>query len=192
MKRLLDMLLTLLTAPFWLLLLALTALAVRLAMGRPVIFRQRRPGLAGKPFTLLKFRTMRQGEGGDAERLTPFGRWLRRTSLDELPELINVLKGEMALVGPRPLRMEYLERYTAAQARRHEVRPGLTGWAQVHGRNELSWERRFELDAWYVDHRSLWLDARIMAMTIWQVARGQGISAAGEATAREFKGTGET
>ncbi len=188
MKRFFDILLVLLALPLWLPLLALTALAVRLAMGRPAIFRQLRPGLAGKSFTLLKFRTMRPGPGSDAERLTGFGRWLRRTSLDELPELLNVLKREMSLVGPRPLLMEYLPRYTPEQARRHEVRPGITGWAQVHGRNATTWEERLRHDVWYVDHHSLWLDVRILLMTAWQVVRGRGIAAEGQATMPEFGG----
>ncbi|MDD5705477.1 MAG: sugar transferase [Kiritimatiellae bacterium] len=188
MKRVWDIVLVLVTAPLWLPLLAATALAVRLAMGRPVIFRQLRPGLAGRPFLLLKFRTMRMGTGSDAERLTPFGRLLRRTSLDELPELFNVLSGEMSLVGPRPLLMEYLPRYTPEQARRHEALPGITGWAQVHGRNATTWEERFRCDVWYVDHRSLWLDLRILAMTAWQVVRGRGISADSHATMPPFVG----
>ncbi len=172
------------------------ALVVRLTMGKPVLFRQRRPGLFGRPFTLLKFRTMsdlRDHEGKplpDEERLTRLGRFLRRTSLDELPELFNVLKGEMSLVGPRPLLMEYLERYTPRQARRHEVRPGITGWAQVNGRNALSWEEKFELDVWYVDHRSLWLDLKILVMTVGQVLSGRGVSARGHATMPKFKEDG--
>ncbi len=189
-KRFFEAILILLSAPLWLPLLALTALAVWFRMGRPVLFRQQRPGLHGKPFTLLKFRTMRVGLGGDAERLTPFGRWLRRTSLDELPELLNVLRGEMALVGPRPLLMAYLERYTPEQARRHEVRPGLTGWAQVHGRNALSWDERFRLDVWYVDHRSLWLDLRILSLTVGRVLSGRGVATEGQATMGEFFGSG--
>jgi sugar transferase EpsL len=188
MKRSLDVLLVLLTAPLWLPVLAATALAVWLALGRPVFFRQLRPGWHGRPFLLLKFRTMRAGEGTDNERLAPFGRVLRRTSLDELPELWHVLRGEMALVGPRPLLMAYLPRYTPEQARRHEVRPGLTGWAQVRGRNALTWEAKFRLDVWYVDHRSLWLDLRILAMTVWQVLRGRGVAADGQATMPEFGG----
>ncbi len=192
MKRSLDILLVCLFAPFWLPLLGLTAVAVRLAMGRPVFFRQMRPGLHGRPFPLLKFRTMRPGPGSDAERLTPFGRRLRRTSLDELPELFNVLRGEMSLVGPRPLLTEYLPRYTPEQARRHEVRPGITGWAQIHGRNALSWEEKFRLDVWYVDHRSLRLDLRILLATLRQVARGAGINAGEHVTMPEFRGPAET
>ena len=188
MKKLLDIVLILLTSPIWLPALAATALAVRLALGRPVFFRQARAGLQGRSFTLLKFRTMRMGEGTDAERLTRFGRRLRTTSLDELPELFHVIQGEMSLVGPRPLPVRYLPRYTPEQMRRHEVRPGLTGWAQVHGRNALTWEEKFRLDVWYVDHRCLWLDLRILAMTVWQVARGRGVSAEGQATMTEFLG----
>jgi len=188
-KRLLDLALVLpglaLAAPLMLLL----AFSVRLALGPGVLFRQQRPGLRGAPFFILKFRTMRDGPGTDAERLTPFGRFLRSTSLDELPELLNVLKGDMSLVGPRPLLMQYLPRYTPRQARRHEVLPGLTGWAQVHGRNALTWEKRFELDVWYVDHRSLALDLRILARTIALVLRRQGINAQGQATMSEFLGS---
>ncbi|TFL14136.1 sugar transferase [Pusillimonas caeni] len=174
--------------------LAGAALLVALKMGRPVFFRQQRPGLDGKPFTMLKFRTMRDARDAqgrplsDAERLTPFGRWLRATSLDELPELWNVLKGDLSLVGPRPLLMEYLPRYSETQRRRHEVRPGLTGWAQVHGRNAVDWNERFELDVWYVDHRSFWLDMKILAMTVRLVLSRRGVSAQGEATMREFMG----
>jgi len=174
--------------------LAGVALLVALKMGRPVFFRQQRPGLDGKPFTMLKFRTMRDAHDAqgrplsDAERLTPFGRWLRATSLDELPELWNVLKGDLSLVGPRPLLMEYLPRYSETQRRRHEVRPGLTGWAQVHGRNAVDWNQRFELDVWYVDHRSFWLDMKILAMTVRLVLSRRGVSAQGEATMREFMG----
>lgn len=188
MKRLLDILLVLLSAPLWLPLLAVTALAVRWRMGPPVLFRQQRPGLHGQPFTLLKFRTMRTGAGTDAERLTPFGRWLRATSLDELPELLNVLKGDMSLVGPRPLLPEYLPLYSPEQARRHEVRPGLTGWAQVNGRNAQSWEERFRLDVWYIDHRSLGLDLRILLRTVGQVFSRRGISAEGHASMPAFGG----
>ncbi len=189
MKRVLDLLLVLLTAPLWLVLLGATALAVWLGLGRPICFRQERAGQQGRPFLLIKFRTMRLGDGTDAERLTPFGRVLRRTSLDELPELWHVLRGEMSLVGPRPLPTRYLPRYTAEQARRHAVRPGLTGWAQVHGRNALSWEEKFRLDVWYVDHQSLALDLRILWLTVWQVVSGHGVAAAGEATMTEFSGS---
>lgn len=174
------------------------ALLIRLDSSGPVFFRQVRPGLHGKPFVLYKFRTMREAfdEDGkplpDEKRLTRLGYFLRSTSLDELPELYNVLKGEMSLVGPRPLLMEYLDRYTPEQARRHEVKPGITGWAQVHGRNALSWEEKFRLDVWYVDHRSLLLDLKILLLTFWKVLRREGISHSGYATMPEFKGSGKT
>lgn len=180
----------LLTAP----LMLLIALLVRLKLGKPVLFRQVRPGLHGKPFVMLKFRTMTndcdaKGEPlPDELRLTKFGKWLRSTSLDELPELFNVLRGEMSLVGPRPLLMEYLPRYTPEQARRHEVKPGITGWAQVNGRNALSWEEKFRLDVWYVDHWNLWLDLKILWLTIWKVLKREGISAEGAATMPIFMG----
>jgi sugar transferase EpsL len=175
--------------------LAVLALAVRLKLGRPILFRQRRPGLHGRPFEMYKLRTMldRQDAQGrllpDEERLTPFGRFLRSTSLDELPELLNVLRGEMSLVGPRPLLMEYLARYTPEQARRHEVKPGITGWAQINGRNAIGWEERFALDVWYVDHWSLALDLKILFRTVGKVLRRDGISAESHATMPEFMGT---
>ena len=171
--------------------LLIIALLVRLTLGSPVLFRQRRPGLHARPFELLKFRTMREVTNSpllDEERLTPFGRWLRAGSLDELPELWNVVKGDMRLVGPRPLLMEYLPLYTAEQARRHEIRPGLTGWAQVNGRNSLSWEQKFELDVWYVDNQSFWLDLRIIIMTLGKVLLRQGIAADNHATMPPFEG----
>lgn len=186
----LDILVVLLTAPVWAALLAVTALAVRMEMGCPVLFVQERPGLGGRPFRMLKFRTMRTGAGTDAERLTRLGRFLRSTSLDELPELVNVLEGDMALVGPRPLLMEYLPLYSKEQARRHEVRPGITGWAQVHGRNAVPWEEKFAYDVWYVDHQSLGLDLKILAMTVGQVFCRRGIHAEGEATMAPFRGNG--
>jgi lipopolysaccharide/colanic/teichoic acid biosynthesis glycosyltransferase len=170
----------------------LVAALVRLRLGKPVLFRQVRPGQGGVAFTLLKFRTMADVRGvdgtllPDADRLAAFGRFLRSTSLDELPEVWNVLRGEMSLVGPRPLLMQYLERYTPEQARRHEVRPGITGWAQVNGRNALSWEERFALDVWYVDNRSFALDVRILARTLRKVLVREGINAAGATTMREF------
>jgi len=173
----------------------MVGLLVRLKLGTPVFFRQQRPGLRGEPFMLYKFRTMTDAcdaEGRllpDAVRLTPFGRFLRSTSLDELPELFNVLKGEMSLVGPRPLLMEYLPRYTSEQMRRHEVKPGITGWAQVNGRNALSWEQKFAMDVWYVDHCSLWLDMKILWLTLIKVLRREGISAEGHVTATKFMGT---
>jgi sugar transferase EpsL len=168
---------------------------IRVRMGKPVLFRQLRIGHREKVFTFLKFRTMtdvRDQTGqllADEQRLTALGRFLRSSSLDELPQLWNVLKGDMSLVGPRPLLPEYLPRYTAFQRRRHEVRPGITGWVQVNGRNSLTWEQKFELDVWYVDHRSLWLDARILWMTVLQVLRREGISQAGHATMPEFMGS---
>lgn len=168
--------------------MALGACAVRVALGSPVFFVQERAGRGGRPFRLFKFRSMRTGPGTDAERLTPFGRFLRASSLDELPELLLVLRGTLSLVGPRPLPTAYLPRYSPEQARRHEVRPGITGWAQVNGRNRLSWEEKFRLDVWYVDHRSLVLDLRILVLTLAAVFRHSGISAAGEATMGEFNG----
>jgi lipopolysaccharide/colanic/teichoic acid biosynthesis glycosyltransferase len=178
--------------------LILIALLVRMLQGSPVLFRQTRPGLKGVPFQLYKFRTMEEAsdEQGnllpDAERITRLGRFLRATSLDELPELFNVLKGEMSLVGPRPLLMQYLDRYTPEQARRHHVLPGMTGWAQVNGRNALSWDDKFRLDVWYVDHWSFMLDVRILLDTVWKVFRREGISQPGYATAEEFKGSSRT
>ncbi|MER1967987.1 sugar transferase [Castellaniella sp. GW247-6E4] len=197
MKRVLDVL----GAGFGLLVLSPVILGlawmIRHRLGSPVLFRQVRPGLNGQPFEMIKFRTMRDALdlGGeplpDDERMTPFGRFLRSTSLDELPELWNVLKGDMSLVGPRPLLMEYLPLYSKEQARRHEVRPGITGWAQINGRNAISWEDRFVLDVWYVDHRRIWLDLKILWLTIWRVLRRDGISAAGEATMPKFQGTSQ-
>lgn len=175
--------------------LALLAWNVRRKLGRPVFFKQVRPGLHGKPFTMVKFRTMTDERGSDgallpdAQRLTPFGRFLRDSSLDELPELWNVLKGEMSMVGPRPLLMEYLPLYSPEQARRHEVCPGITGWAQVNGRNAISWTDKFTLDVWYVDHRTLWLDVQILWRTVRKVLLRDGISAAGEATMTAFTGS---
>ena len=167
---------------------------IRRDMGAPVFFRQTRPGRGGRPFQMIKFRSMRDAMGPDgqplpdAERLTPLGRKLRSSSLDELPELWNVLKGDMSLVGPRPLLMEYLPLYSAEQARRHEVRPGISGWAQVNGRNALSWPEKFELDVWYVDNRTIWLDLKVVWLTIVKIIRRDGISAAGEATMPKFTG----
>lgn len=177
-------------------LLFITALLIWRQMGSPVFFRQSRPGRDSKPFGMIKFRTMRDAIDADgrplpdAERLTKLGRLLRSSSLDELPELWNVLKGEMSLVGPRPLLMEYLPLYSPEQARRHEVRPGVTGWAQVNGRNAISWDEKFALDVWYVDNRSLWLDLKIIWLTIRKVIKRDGISAAGEATMSKFTGNG--
>ena len=194
-KRLLDLLLAglglFLLSPIMLALYLL--IAVRL--GSPVFFRQFRPGYHGQPFEIIKFRTMSDARDSlgqllpDEERLTPLGRFLRATSLDEFPEMINVLRGEMSLVGPRPLLIQYLERYTPEQARRHEVLPGITGWAQINGRNTLTWEDKFYLDVWYVDHQSLALDIKILLLTLWKVLRREGISQPGYATAEEFMGT---
>jgi lipopolysaccharide/colanic/teichoic acid biosynthesis glycosyltransferase len=195
-KRLLDLLVSAAALALLSPLIAATALAVAVGLGRPVLFRQVRPGLGGRPFGLVKFRTMtdaRSPDGAllsDAERMTPLGRWLRRSSLDELPQLWNVLRGDMSLVGPRPLLMQYLPLYSTEQARRHEVRPGITGWAQVRGRNGLPWADRFALDVWYVDHRSLLLDLRILAMTVASVLRREGIAQRGHATVEYFRGNG--
>ena len=188
MKRLLDTLFLLGTAIIWLPLMLVLSLVHRISMGPPLLFRQWRAGLRGRPFLMLKFRTMHEGGGSDAERLTPFGRRLRASSLDELPQIIHVLRGEMSLVGPRPLPVRYLSRYTPEQARRHEVRPGITGWAQVNGRNALSWEERLRMDVWYVEHRSLLLDLRIACMTILKVLRRDGINGDGCETMDEFGG----
>lgn len=195
LKRFFELIVTvaglMVLCPFVLLL----ALMVRITLGSPILFYQQRPGLYGDPFMMFKFRTMSNecSSGGkllpDAQRLSPFGKFLRSTSLDELPELINVLKGEMSLVGPRPLLMEYLDRYTPKQARRHEVRPGITGWAQVNGRNAISWEEKFKLDVWYVDNQSLWLDIKILWMTFAKVFKREGISQEGQATAEKFMGS---
>jgi lipopolysaccharide/colanic/teichoic acid biosynthesis glycosyltransferase len=195
MKRAFDLILILLGAPLWVPLLGLTALLARSKLGSPVLFRQARPGLGGKPFKLLKLRTMTEARGDqglflpDEQRLTPFGSWLRTTSLDELPELFNVLRGEMSLVGPRPLLMQYLSRYTTEQARRHEVRPGITGWAQVNGRNSINWDDKFRLDVWYVDHQSLWLDIKILWMTARNVLARKDIDKPGYVGTQEFMGS---
>lgn len=194
MKRFFDLMLALIALLLLLLPLLFLVYLVRRKLGGPVFFRQARPGLHGKPFGMVKFRTMtdaRDAHGAllpDAGRLTPFGKFLRASSLDELPELWNVLKGDMSLVGPRPLLMEYLPLYSPEQARRHEVRPGITGWAQVNGRNALGWEEKFALDVWYVDNRSLWLDIKILWMTVRKVLVREGISADGEATMSKFAG----
>jgi sugar transferase EpsL len=197
-KRAFDLLLTipgviLISVP-----LAVLAVLVRLRLGTPVLFRQVRPGYRGQPFTLYKFRSMTDecGPDGrlrpDAERLTAFGRALRSLSLDDLPNLLSVLRGEMSLVGPRPLLTEYLQRYTPEQARRHDVLPGITGWAQVNGRNDLTWEDKFRLDVWYVEHWTLWLDIKILALTAWKVVRREGVTQPGFATADEFRGSGQS
>ena len=190
MKRALDLVLIFLLAPLWIPVALVVAVLVLVDLGRPVLFRQERAGRNGRPFVLCKFRTMRTGEGPDAERLTRLGRFLRAASLDELPELWNVVKGEMSLVGPRPLPTRYLPRYTPEQSRRHEVLPGISGWAQVNGRNALDWETKFRYDVDYVDNQSVWLDLKILWMTFAQVIVAKDISHDGEATMREFKGSG--
>ncbi|MDD3180445.1 MAG: sugar transferase [Opitutaceae bacterium] len=188
-----DLAAVILTAPLWLPVMGVVALLVWWRLGSPVFYRQKRPGYREEIFELIKFRTMtdaRDADGrllADAVRLTPFGRWLRSTSLDELPELLNVLRGEMSLVGPRPLLVEYLPRYSVEQRRRHLVPPGLTGWCQINGRNALSWDVKFHLDVWYADHRSFWLDLRILFRTVGQVITRHGISAPGDATMPEFQ-----
>ena len=189
MKRLFDIIISLiLLCTLCIPLVVLCALQL-IKLGRPIFFRQRRAGKNGASLSILKFRTMRTGEGSDADRLTPWGQFLRSTSLDELPELWNVLRGEMSLVGPRPLPTIYLERYSAQQAHRHDVRPGITGWAQVNGRNGLTWERQFELDLWYVQNQSLWLDLKILVMTVTTVLRRENISEEGHTTRSEFMGS---
>ena len=196
MKRLFDAVMAAVGLVLLSPLMALVALLVRWRIGPPVLFAQERPGLGGRPFRIYKFRTMREARDAagaplpDELRLAPLGRFLRTTSLDELPELFNVLRGDMSLVGPRPLLMEYLPLYTPEQARRHEVRPGLTGWAQVNGRNAISWEQKFALDVWYVDNRSLLLDLRILALTAAKVLAREGISQEGRATMGRFTGSG--
>ncbi|MBA3942957.1 MAG: sugar transferase [Herpetosiphonaceae bacterium] len=192
-KRLLDVVVSAIGLVVLAPVMGVIALLMKRYLGAPVLFRQQRPGLHGQPFTLLKFRSMtdiRNLDGSlrtDAERLTGFGQFLRGSSLDELPELINVLRGEMSLVGPRPLLVQYLEHYTPEQMRRHDVKPGITGWAQISGRNALAWKRKFELDVWYVDHQSLRLDLRILGLTIRQVLKREGISQPGHATMERFK-----
>ena len=191
MKRLLETAFVLLCMPLWLPILGIAALAVLCVDGHPVFFRHARAGKGGVPFNLIKLRTMRPGDAPDAERLTRLGRFLRATSLDELPELFHVLSGKMSLVGPRPLPTRYLPRYSPEQARRHEVRPGITGWAQIHGRNLLDWDSKFAHDVWYVDHRSLVLDAVILLRTFAQLLAPRGIHAEGEATMTEFNPSAE-
>jgi lipopolysaccharide/colanic/teichoic acid biosynthesis glycosyltransferase len=194
MKRLFDIWVAMIGMLLLAVPLLVLAWQIRRKLGSPVLFEQVRPGLNGRPFTMVKFRTMTDARGPDgallpdAQRLTPFGQFLRASSLDELPELWNVLKGDMSLVGPRPLLMEYLPLYTPEQARRHEVRPGITGWAQVNGRNAISWEEKFKLDVFYVDQRSLWLDLKILWLTVKKVLVRDGISAAGDATMPKFMG----
>jgi len=192
--RVFDLLLTFPALLLLLPVLFVVAVLVRWNLGSPIFYKQKRPGKDGIPFMLYKFRTMRdeKDKNGtllpDDKRLTRLGKFLRSTSIDELPELWNVLKGDMSLVGPRPLLMQYLDRYTPEQARRHEVKPGITGWAQINGRNAITWEEKFKLDVWYVDNRSLWLDVKIIFMTIWKILKRQGINQPGQATMKEFRG----
>lgn len=194
-KRILDVIMS--SAGLMMLspILLLIAIIIRIRLGSPIFFKQQRPGWHGKPFTIYKFRTLinkTDADGKflpDSERMTKLGRFLRAASLDEFPELLNVLKGDMSLVGPRPLLMKYLEFYTPEQARRHEVRPGITGWAQIMGRNAITWEDKFALDLWYVEHSTIWLDVKIILLTVWKVLRREGISQEGQATMTEFRGT---
>jgi len=196
-KRLFDLVLSLVLLILFAPVMIILVLIVKIKMGSPVIFRQQRPGLQGRPFYLYKFRTMSdtRDEHGkflpDHARLTGFGELMRKTSLDELPQLVNVVRGELSFVGPRPLLMQYLERYNPEQARRHEVKPGITGWAQVNGRNAISWEEKFAFDIWYVDNRSFWLDIKILWLTLLKVIRAEGISGGDSATMSEFLGTNQ-
>jgi sugar transferase EpsL len=194
-KRILDVVFSIAVLLMLTPVLLITAIIVRAKLGSPVLFRQQRPGLSGRPFWLIKFRTMtgeRDSAGNllpDDKRLPAFGKFLRSTSLDELPELVNVLKGDMSIIGPRPLMMKYLGRYSLEQARRHDVKPGITGWAQINGRNAISWEDRFKLDVWYVDNWTLWLDLKILLRTIAAIFKREGITQQGRATMDEFMGT---
>lgn len=194
MKCIFDLIIAILALLLLSPVMAAIAVLIRLTMRKPIFFRQVRPGLHGKPFIIYKFRTMtdaRDGDGkllSDGERLTDLGRFLRKTSMDELPEFFNVINGDMSIVGPRPLLMQYLDRYMPEQARRHEVKPGITGWAQVNGRNAISWEDKFKLDVWYVDNWNMGLDLKIIALTIWKILKREGISQQGQATAEEFMG----
>jgi sugar transferase EpsL len=196
-KRLFDVIVTALGLIFILPLMLVLSLLVWIFLGSPIFFRQQRPGYKGRPFITYKFRTMTNHTGPDgkllpdAERLTSFGSFLRSTSLDDLPQVFNVLRGEMSLVGPRPLLMKYLKRYTPEQMRRHDVLPGITGWAQINGRNELDWEEKFHLDVWYVDHWSFWLDLKILFLTPWKVFKREGIHQPGHVTVEEFKGSSD-
>ena len=192
MKRLTDILLVVITMPLWLIAYIAVAFLIILTMGRPIHFRHERAGRNGRPFNFIKFRSMRNGEGSDAERTTRLGKLLRSTSLDELPQLWHVLSGKMSLVGPRPLPVRYLPRYSPFQNRRHEIRPGITGWAQINGRNAISWEKKFELDVWYVDNRSILLDAKILFLTFVKVFKRSGINNSGTETMPEFTGSGLT
>lgn len=194
MKRLIDVVLSVTALVIFAPLLLLVAVLIRRNLGAPVIFRQIRPGLNGKPFAMFKFRTMRDAVDAagrplpDEQRMTRFGSILRSSSIDELPELFNVIRGDMSLVGPRPLLMQYLPLYSQEQMRRHEVRPGITGWAQINGRNAISWQKKFALDVWYVDNQSLWLDLQILFLTVWKVVRKSDINQQGQATAEAFNG----
>jgi len=192
MKRIFDLAVAILSVAILTPVFVLIGFFVRMKIGSPILFKQLRPGLGGKPFTICKFRTLidkRDKNGNllsDKERLTSSGWFLRKTSIDELPELFNVIKGDMSIVGPRPLLMQYLDRYTPEQARRHEVKPGITGWAQINGRNAITWEEKFKYDVWYVDNWSLWLDLKIIALTVWKILKREGISQPGHATMEEF------
>ncbi len=194
LKRIFDFVVALLVLLVFGPVMVFVAFLVRRKLGRPVLFRQTRPGLDGRPFEMLKFRTMldaRDAKGHllpDEQRVTPFGQFLRSTSIDELPELLNILKGDMSLVGPRPLLIEYLPLYSEEQKRRHDVRPGITGWAQINGRNAISWQKKFELDVWYVDNQSFWLDLKILALTVLKVLKRSDINQAGQATVEPFNG----
>ncbi|MFA4915068.1 MAG: sugar transferase [Syntrophales bacterium] len=196
-KRAFDLILTIPALIILLPFLVIIAVLIKIQLESSVFFRQKRPGWHGKPLWLLKFRTMTDSHDAngallpDGERLTRLGRFLRKASLDELPELLNVIKGDMSLVGPRPLLMQYLDRYTPEQARRHNVKPGITGWAQVNGRNAISWEEKFKLDVWYVDNQSFWLDIKIIVLTIWKILNQENINQPGQATAEEFRGNPE-
>jgi sugar transferase EpsL len=198
LKRVFDFIVSLIALIILSPVILVVAILVRYKLGSPVLFKQQRPGLHGKPFYLYKFRTMTEERDEKGEllpdhlRLTPFGQFLRKYSLDELPQLFNVLKGDISLVGPRPLLMEYLELYTPEQARRHEVKPGITGWAQVNGRNAISWEEKFKLDVWYVDNHSFWLDLRILFLTVIKVFKSEGINHVGHVTMEKFTGTKNT
>lgn len=185
-KRVCDLATVIVTAPIWVPLLLIASFAVKIKLGSPILFRQKRAGKGGKVFTILKLRTMVDGDGEDEERITPLGRFLRKTSLDELPQMINVLRGEMSIVGPRPLLEEYLPHYSKEQFRRHEVKPGITGWAQINGRNAITWEERFKLDIWYVDHASLWLDLKIVLKTFASVINGKGATTEDGKTMAKF------
>lgn len=185
-KRVCDLATVIVTAPIWVPLLLIASFAVKIKLGSPILFRQQRAGKGGKVFTILKLRTMVDGDGEDEERITPLGSFLRKTSLDELPQMINVLRGEMSIVGPRPLLVEYLPHYNKEQFRRHEVKPGITGWAQINGRNAITWEERFKLDIWYVDHASLWLDLKIVLKTFASVINGKGATTEDGKTMAKF------